>query len=244
MTEHADNHEHWQELLAGHALSALDPDDEADLVAHLEECGDCRAELADHALTAAHLAALADDEAGAVPNWSQIRGEVVGPETPVTQLAAGTRRHRFAQRTLAAAAVITVIAGGTVAGWQVFSSGGSHRQHTAAVGCAAVSPCEEIALRSSNGVRRATVIVAGGVARLQPAAMGRPGAGRTFVLWQLPRGGAPIPLTEFMSASSTSGSSPLSVPLSQTTAFAVSSERADVHPTSPTRVLAIGGVTT
>jgi anti-sigma-K factor RskA len=244
MTHHPDDDQRWEELLAGHALSALDPEDEAELLAHLEGCQDCRTELSGHALTAAHLAALADDEAGDVPEWTRIRAGVIHDHPSVVSLESRTRRHRVAQRALAAAASVVVVAGASVAAWQISESGGAgNHQPVAQGGCGDTSLCSEIALRSSNGTHRATVIVVNGTARLHPVDMGRPGNGRTFVLWQLPRGGAPIPLTEFVSADGTSGSSPLSVPLAQTTAFAVSSERADVHPTSPTRVLAIGGVT-
>ncbi|HVT64320.1 MAG TPA: anti-sigma factor [Mycobacteriales bacterium] len=243
MSQNAGDHTVWQELLAGHALNALDPAEEAELLAHLSGCADCRAELDQYALTAAHLAALADDESDTAPGWSEIRGGLFAGDTPVISLDSHRhRRVRVSQRLLAAAAGVVVIAGAAVVGSQVVGSskGGAH--DVALASCVTTQPCSAIPLRSTDGVHRATVVVINGVARLQPVAMSQPAHGRTYVLWQLPRGRAPIPLTEFVSASATSGSSPLSVPLSQTTAFAVSSERADVHPTSPTRVVAIGSV--
>ncbi|HWC36497.1 MAG TPA: anti-sigma factor [Mycobacteriales bacterium] len=244
MTQQPDDHTIWQELVAGYALNALDPADEAALVAHLDGCAACRAERDEYALTASHLAALADDESDSVPAWSAIRGAVVGDAADVVSLEDRSRRRRVGQRVLAAAAAVIVVTGASVAGWQAFGSGSGGPHRAVAAGCVGIKSCSEIALRSSDGVHRATVIVSGGVARMQPVAMSRPASGRTYVLWQLPRGGAPIPLTEFASATAPSSSSRLPVPLSQTTAFAVSIERADVHPTQPTDVVAIGSVST
>lgn len=242
MSRNADDHTVWQELLAGHALNALDPAEEAEMLAHLAGCADCRAELDEHALTAAHLAALADDESDTAPTWSAIRDGVLGQNATVVSLDGRRRPGHRSKRMLAAAAAVVVVAGSSVVGWQVFGSTGAAPHRTVAAGCATQRPCSAIVLRSSDGVRRATVVVTGGVAKLQPVALGPAGADRTFVLWQLPRGRAPVPLAEFASASGSSASLPLAVPLSQTTAFAVSSERADVHPTSPTDVVAIGSV--
>lgn len=243
MSRDANDHTGWQELLAGHALNALDPAEEAEILAHLANCADCRAELDAYALTAAHLAAVADDESDTAPGWSAIRGGLFGEDTPVTSIdSRRPHRVRVSQRLLAAAAGVVVIAGAAVTGSQVLGSSGGGSHEIAIASCATAQPCSTIPLRSKDGVHRATVVVIDGVARMQPVAMSRPAHGRTYVLWQLPRGRAPIPLTEFVSAGATSGSSPLSVPLSQTTAFAVSSERADVHPTSPTHVVAIGSV--
>ncbi len=240
MSRNADDHTVWQELLAGHALNALDPAEEAEMLAHLAGCADCRAELDEHALTAAHLAALADDESDTAPGWSDIRGGLFGEDAPVISIDRG--RHRVSQRLLAAAAGVVVIAGAALATSQLLVSSGGDSHRVAVASCGTARPCSVIPLRSKDGVHRATVVVTDGVARVQPVAMSRAPRGRTYVLWQLPRGRAPVPLTEFVSASATSGSSPLSVPLSQTTAFAVSSERADIHPTSPTHVVAIGSV--
>jgi anti-sigma-K factor RskA len=92
-------------------------------------------------------------------------------------------------------------------------------------------------------VDRADVLVSDGSVQVQPLELSKPASGRTFVLWQLPHGGAPIPLGEFDSTTETSTAHPLAVSMAQTTAFAVSSEPADTEPTTPTDVLALGGVT-
>ena len=49
-------HEDYKEMLAAHALSALDADDARALNQHLSECDECRRELADWENTAAELA--------------------------------------------------------------------------------------------------------------------------------------------------------------------------------------------
>jgi anti-sigma-K factor RskA len=161
----------------------------------------------------------------------------------VDELARRRERRRPAQWILAAAAVVLVLAGATVASWQVLGSDGSDGSQPAAIPTCTVAGCLEIDLRSSTGADRAAVIVSNGSVQVAPISLSKPASGRTFVLWQLPRGGAPIPLGEFASTTSTSSSHRLAVSMAQTTAFAVSSEPADIKPTSPTDVLALGGAT-
>jgi anti-sigma-K factor RskA len=245
------DHSEWYELVAGHALHALDASDEKRLAAHLADCDDCRHELDAHALTASHLASLADDAETVPPAWSSIRAAVLGASQPVLdepelvdELAQRRERRRPAQWILAAAAVVLVLAGAIVSGWQVLGANSSGNHLPASLSdCGHKLGCLEIDLRSSDGVNRAAVIVSHGSAEVQPVSLSKPASGRTFVLWQLPHGGAPIPLGEFSSTTSTSGSHRLAVAMSQTTAFAVSSEVSDTPPTTPTDVLALGGAT-
>lgn len=51
-----DPHSRYEELAAGHALHALEPEDEQAFLAHLPGCARCEADLADHTATLAHLA--------------------------------------------------------------------------------------------------------------------------------------------------------------------------------------------
>jgi anti-sigma-K factor RskA len=244
------DHNDWYELVAGHALHALDAPDEARLVKHLAHCDDCRAELDVHALTASHLASLADDAELVAPAWSSVRAAVIGtaPATVdappvVDELAQRRAKRQPGQWILAAAAAVLVLAGATVASWQVLGSNGSGNSQPGAIEHCSVQGCQEIELRSSEGVDRADVLVSDGSVQVQPLELSKPASGRTFVLWQLPHGGAPIPLGEFDSTTETSTAHPLAVSMAQTTAFAVSSELADTEPTTPTDVLALGGVT-
>lgn len=242
------DHSEWDELVAGQALHALDGADAARLATHLEGCPDCRAELDAHALTASHLASLADDAQTAPPPWSRIRAGVLAAATVDgsgvhDELAARRERRRPAQWLLASAAVVLVAAGATVTGWQVLGSQAGGSKQPAAIATCSAAGCAEIELRSADGVDRAAVIVSHGAVQVQPISLSKPAGGRTFVLWQLPRGGAPIPLGEFSSTTSASRPHRLAVSMAETTAFAVSSEPADVEPTAPTDVLALGGAT-
>ncbi|MCW2622694.1 MAG: uncharacterized protein JWL64_2296 [Frankiales bacterium] len=45
MTSPHDDHSRWSELVSGYALSALEPEDEADLLQHLTSCARCTREL-------------------------------------------------------------------------------------------------------------------------------------------------------------------------------------------------------
>ena len=51
-----ESHARYEELAAGHALSALEPEDEQDFVTHLAGCARCERDLAEHEATLAHLA--------------------------------------------------------------------------------------------------------------------------------------------------------------------------------------------
>lgn len=55
-----DEHARFEELAAGHALSALEPGDEGVFLAHLPSCAACERAVADHRETASHLAYAAD----------------------------------------------------------------------------------------------------------------------------------------------------------------------------------------
>ncbi len=54
------SHTRYEELAAGHALHALEPEDEQAFVAHLAGCARCERDLAEHEATLAHLAYAPD----------------------------------------------------------------------------------------------------------------------------------------------------------------------------------------
>jgi hypothetical protein len=73
-----DAHARFEELAAGHALHALEPEDEQAFVAHLAGCARCERDLAEHAATLAHLA-YAPDAAEPPPALLEgIRAGVLG----------------------------------------------------------------------------------------------------------------------------------------------------------------------
>lgn len=51
-----DPHQRYEELAAGHALSALEPEDEQAFLAHVGGCAQCERDLVEHQVTLSHLA--------------------------------------------------------------------------------------------------------------------------------------------------------------------------------------------
>lgn len=51
-----DPHQRYAELAAGHALSALEPEDEQEFIAHVSGCAQCELDLREHQVTLSHLA--------------------------------------------------------------------------------------------------------------------------------------------------------------------------------------------
>lgn len=60
MTERTDEHDVFAELAAGHALYALEPEEEQTFLAHLSACAECERAVAEHRETLTHLAYAAD----------------------------------------------------------------------------------------------------------------------------------------------------------------------------------------
>jgi anti-sigma-K factor RskA len=69
-------HEPWLELVAGHVLHALEPDEEQALADHARTCPTCRQELARLAKAATALPALAGDEVPPTAVWERIQAGI------------------------------------------------------------------------------------------------------------------------------------------------------------------------
>jgi anti-sigma-K factor RskA len=249
MTDHDSTHELYDELAAGYALHALEPDEELLFTEHLATCSRCAEVLDEHAFVAAQLGSLADAEEVPVPEWRSIRSGVVGdvpapaPDTaPVVSLDA-RRTARRSPRLLAAAAGLVAVAGVGVLTWQTVSGGAGNDQVTAAIArCQShAATCKVVRLHDDHG-DPAVVLVSGGEARLLPIHMGPPTPGHQYVLWQLPRSNGPTAIGEFTDASHEM-TTRLLMPYADTAAFAVSLEPADTPPTTPSQVLATGQTT-
>ena len=223
------DHEHWEELAAGYALSALEPAEEAEFLAHLDGCGSCPEVLAEHDLVAAQLGTLVDS--AEAPAWSRIRPAVI-PEAQVVPLAA--RRRRTPALLGAAAAAALVLAGTAVA-----LSGGSEpsTQQRALTACAASSTCHVVHLADA-----ASIVVDTDGARMLPTHMAPAPAGQVYVLWQLPRDGRPTMVATLEDTKDGAVGPAHALPLAyeQTAAFGVSLEPATSVPTQPTKVLVVG----
>jgi anti-sigma-K factor RskA len=255
-----DDHEQYDELAAGYALDALEPDEELAFTAHLTGCSRCRHLLDEHAFVAAQLGALADGDQTKAPDWDSIRRTVLA-EPPAADAPGDSggsgdldgsggdvvtldhrRRGSFRRRPpriLAAAAGVVALAGVGAIAWQASSGTGSSSSAQAIAACRHDAGCRVIALHASGG-DAADVLVADGTARVVPLSLRTPIAGRTYVLWQMLRNGSPKPVGEFRDASSQTAPASLVQPYADTIAFAISLEPADVQPTTPTDVLAVG----
>lgn len=242
-------HEQWEELAAGYALYALEPEEELRFTEHLGGCPGCAQLLREHELVAAQLATLAHDEDNAPPSWSSISPSVVqgparapeetaGPTETVVSIEAA-RRRRHQPRLLGAAAAAVVLAGAGVVVWQ---TGGSSPQ---APGARAVSSCQHrtgcvvVRLHTPDGAAPGIVLVSDGHATMVPTAMAPAPAGKTYVLWQLLRNGGPTAVASFGDVRHQQ-TAPLVMPYDDTAAFAVSVETAGVPPSQPTHVVAVG----
>lgn len=232
------SHDAWDELAAGYALHALEPDEELRFTEHLATCDECVALLRDHELVAAQLGSLAhaDDDLPA-PEWGAIRGAIVGADAPVS-LEAHRRSRRRQPWLLGAAAAAVIVAAAGVVVWQ---SGGSSTSpaERALQSCRHQAGCAVVRLHASRGADPAVVLVSADRVTMVPLAMKPAPQGKEYVLWQLLRSGAPTPVTEITNASAPS-SAGLVMPYADTAAFAVSVESAAVPPSQPTQVVAIG----
>lgn len=111
-------HACYDELVVGYALSALEPDDEQRLVAHLRGCAACARALAEHTETLAHLAYATDAETPPEGLLEGIRAGVVASgragafPAPLSLDDARRRRPRATRlmtATLGAAAALVLI---------------------------------------------------------------------------------------------------------------------------------------
>jgi hypothetical protein len=238
----ANPHEQWEELAAGYALHALEPDEELRFTEHLRTCSICADVLRDHELVAAQLAALAHEEDAAPPAWNSVRQAVVGadqrPAAPVVDLA--ERRRRRQPRILGAAAALVVLAGAAVTVWH---GGGSSTKTSPAIqavqACQKQPGCSVVRLHTPDGAAPGIVLVSDDHATMLPTAMAPAPTGKTYVLWQLLRNGGPTAVASF---ADTRGepSARLVMPYDDTAAFAVSVEPAGLPPSQPTHVVAVG----
>jgi anti-sigma factor RsiW len=237
--ERTGSHQVWDELVAAHALHALEPTDELRLIAHVDSCPSCRKRLDEFTLVAAQLGSLADDVTHA-PSWAQMRPRLTGPPSRTARLAPVLPlRRRTGARVLAATAAAVVVIGGATAGWQLTRPSHATPTPVALSACQQQRGCQIIQMHGRGG-DNAAVVVEGGQASLVPIRLPAPAADRMYVLWQLPRDGSPIPVVTLRDATHQTSSVPLVTGYADTAAFAVSVEAAGPMPTRPTDVLAVG----
>lgn len=237
------SHQPWDELVAAHALHALEPADELRLRGHLDSCPHCQERLDEFTLVAAQLGSLADDE-GQPPTWAQMRPRLTGASpasaSPARVAPVVPLRRRLGARALAAAAAAVLVVGGTVVGWQLTRPTTQGTPTSVALAaCQQQNGCQVIQMHGRGG-DSAAVLVEAGRASVVPVSLPAPPTGRMYVLWQLPRDGSPIPVVAFRDPHRQTSSVPLLTGYSDTAAFAVSQEAAGPMPTRPTDVVALG----
>lgn len=244
-------HEAWEELAAGHALGALEPDDEQRYEAHLATCSDCLQVLADAEAVMADLAYAAEPVGPPAELKARLMaaihdasdgpsmGVVSSPDTLeiMRERRASAGRHARDKlvvnwvRLAAAASVVllAIIAGG------VWSLQGSSDTNPAFV-----------ALQSPTGTTDvATVEVLGDKTWLINGALPANDATNSqYVLWTVPAEGVPVAVAGF---DMEPGHSVVSVGRITETrghvaAFAVSKEPGRTVPTSPSTIVAKGSV--
>jgi anti-sigma factor RsiW len=175
------NHAEIEELLAAYAIDAVDPDEVAEIEAHLAGCQSCRAEVTEHRETAAVLNdsraevtpppelwdRLLSSISGEVP--AEVPGEVVS--LPERERLSRSDRYRARWRRLVlpygtgalgavAAALVVVLALQVNHLNNEVNNLQASRGLAAAVATAVAGPHQEVMLTSARGNVNASVVVA------------------------------------------------------------------------------------
>jgi anti-sigma-K factor RskA len=264
MTYASRDHARYDELTAGYAVHALDPQDQADFEGHLPDCARCQDAVARFTEITAALAQTAPPAEPSADLGGRIMAAVAREPAPADRLHGSPRpaaqhrgaQHRTAPRSArprplrlalaAAAAAAALIAGGaTYAGLQ----GGGRAPQPPSAGCAQARTCREIVLTdASSRTPAARLIVAAGTAWLVPSGLKADNtAQQVYVLWQITGGHTPLAVGSFDVRGHHSGNHPirigaLTVPYSGTWAFAVSLEHGRTIPAAPSHPVALGQV--
>jgi hypothetical protein len=204
-------HEQWEELAVGHALGALEPEDDQTFADHLRECDQCRRVLADMEAVTAQLAygvdAVEPPPALLESIMSEVRTSdrvsVIRDRPPVvTPMRRSRRAPRLSGSWLATAAALVLVV--ALAGWNFqlrADNAAKSRELAARNGYlrAATDPAAQaVALKdSTGGPARAQVLVQGTRAWLVVDGFTpNDTAKQTYVLWKL-SGDAKTPVRTF-----------------------------------------------
>ena len=237
-------HERWRELAVGHAMSALEPADDAELRAHLAGCADCR-ELV--AATERAMAELAMTVPAAAPPPG-LRARILDAAREAEQPAeapppAVSRLPLQIPSWLVAAAAVVLLAVVAVGAWLLVGGGSSGPSDPVADRCAAVR-CPTVQL-TSQGHEVATAMVLDGVVYVRPDQLPRNDASRDeYVLWRLRPGASPAAVGGFdvgADAARAVAVGQLGVPLGQVSEFALTREPGRTPPPAPTTAIVAAG---
>lgn len=236
-TPNTPSHDAYAELVAGHALAALDEHDERRLADHLTQCAPCRTLLTELSGVAAELGHA---EAHPTPAGLDraIRDSIRTPAMGPTR-ARSARPARWAGVAVAASVAAILAA---VATWPGASEG-QPRQHIAsaeaALRCERDPQCEPVPLSASDGAARAIALLRpSGASLLVEGLEANDRAAETYVLWQQSGTGSMAAIATF-DVSERSGIVALAL-VGQPAAgrpLAISREPGRAAPASPSRAL-------
>lgn len=225
MNDRAGDHARFDELAAGYALSALDPENERLFATHLPACPDCQQALAGYTLVTAGLAEgwIAGERAEPSPGLGERISAAVAQDAgpaPVTDLAAArqsaesagparpgrrTRAPRSGRESSPGRRRLVVLGASLAAAVALIAGGliairlaGEHGRRPAAA-CAAASACHQIALTApGTATTTARVIVRGRAVWVVPVGL-RPDnrARQIYVLWQITTGRRAVAIGTF-----------------------------------------------
>jgi hypothetical protein len=212
----SDAHQEYEELAAGHALGALEPEDEHRFLDHLPGCARCERELAGHVDTAAQLAYAAEPlelPAGMLDRLrEQVRADArppvavpaaprsAVPAAPVADLGAVRDRRRFRAlprdpRSLTAAAAALVLVVGLL-GWNATLQRDNQQQAqwskelSLAVAAMTDEPSRSVPLRGEgNRVAAVAVLAEGHVSLVVDGLEANDADATSYVLWEKGRFG-------------------------------------------------------
>jgi anti-sigma-K factor RskA len=265
MSDPRRDHAPFDELAAGYSLHTLEPDDQAQFLVHVETCTRCRQSLAGYAevtgaladlspaaepspqLGARILALAAADSAVAAPAGDEAGrqagrpGDNQGGDLPPGVVPLQARPRPRWMTTAAAAAAAIVIGGGVWGGVAATRGGpppspvaGSQRSH-------------QVILTAAQGHSEAAkVIVRGASVWLVPSSLSPDDqATQVYVLWQITGAHTPLAVGSFdvrrgVHAQIKVGT--LAASYNTTWAFAVSLEHGRAIPSTPSRPVALGQI--
>lgn len=179
------DHKTIQNLLGAYAVDAVDPDEAAEIEAHLEECARCAAEVSEHRET---LALLAPTGSSLRPRPFQELGVDLSVPS-ITQLPQARRSVPAWTLAVAAVLIFMMAAVATVQTRRVDDVSGQLAQasiQSAAEQALADPAARRVTLRTENGVAYAdAAILDDGRGYLVPRALPELPADQTYQLWAL-----------------------------------------------------------
>ena len=256
------DHASWDELAAGYAVNALEPEDEHAFTAHLRGCDRCRATLASLEEVTAHLAYAAEpaeppaDLGRRILDAAAAERPAVFGKTPPAHVTRPARprapkvwKPAFRAATLATAAALLVVLG--LGMWTMSLRQDNAAQQAAisrrtqALSCLAAPENRTYRLAEGSGPR-ATTCLAGDRAYVVADGLERnDAADSNYVLWWLDAERTPHAVERFDVEAD--GTAVFELPFDgepvDVTAMAISLEPGSALPAQPTRIVASGTAT-